>query len=101
MGAQIHIPKEKLSDFCEKNDICRLSLFGSIIRDDFGPDSDIDVLVEFKTGCVPGFFKLFDMEKELSLIFGGRTVDMRTPKDLSRYFRDNVLEISELQYAEE
>jgi len=99
MGSQIHIPEDNLADFCKKNHICRLSFFGSIIQGDFGPDSDIDVLVEFEPGCVPGFFQLFDMEEELSLILGGRKIDMRTPQDLSRYFRDKVLRTSELRYA--
>jgi len=101
MGSKIYIPEDKLAEFCKKNHIRRLSLFGSIIRDDFGPDSDIDVLVEFEPGCTPGFFRLFDMEEELSLILGGRKIDMRTPQDLSRYFRDKVLKTSELQYARE
>jgi len=99
MGSQFHISKDKLAGFCEKYHIRRLSLFGSVLRDDFGPDSDIDVLVEFEPGCAPGFFQLFDMEEELSLIFGGRKIDIRTPRELSRYFRDNVLRASELQYA--
>ncbi len=78
----------------------RLALFGSVLRDDFRPDSDIDVLVEFDSGHVPGFFGIFDMEEELSGLFGGRKVDLRTLQDLSRYFRDEVLAHAEVQYAE-
>ena len=78
--------------------IRRLSLFGSILRDDFRPDSDVDVLVEFEPDHVPGFFGLFDLQEELSALFG-RRVDLRTPEDLSRYFRDEVLARAEVQYA--
>ena len=70
-----------------------------MLREDFGPESDIDVLVEFEPGHVPGFFRLFDMEEELSSMLGGRKVDMRTPQDLSRYFREEVLASAEVQYA--
>ncbi|MDP2720106.1 MAG: nucleotidyltransferase family protein [Dehalococcoidia bacterium] len=65
--------------------------FGSVLREDFKPESDIDVLVEFEHGKAPGFLKLAGMEEELSVLFGGRKVDLRTPQDLSRYFRDRVL----------
>ena len=101
MKNKIYIPKDKLAGFCKKNHIRRMSLFGSILRNDFGPDSDIDVLVEFEPGCTPSYFQLFDMEEKLSTILGGRQIDMRTPHDLSRYFRDQVLNTSELQYARE
>jgi hypothetical protein len=69
------------------------------LRDDFGPDSDVDVLVEFEPGHVPGLFGISRMARELSPLLGGRTVDLRTPEDLSRYFRDEVLAIAEVQYA--
>lgn len=94
-------PRARLADFCRSHHIRRLSLFGSVLRDDFGPDSDVDVLVEFDPAHVPGFFRLFDMENELSLLFGGRKVDLRTPEDLSRYFRDEVVARAEVQYARE
>lgn len=93
--------KEQIAQFCQRHHIRRLSLFGSVLRDDFGPQSDIDVLVEFEPGHVPGFFGLFDMEEELSRLFGGRKVDLRTPQDLSRYFRNEVLAGAEVQYASE
>lgn len=76
----------------------RNSLFGSVLRDDFGPDSDVDVLVEFEEGHTPGFFGLARMQQELSGLFG-REVDLRTPQDLSRYFRDEVTGSAAVQYA--
>jgi len=91
--------EDKIADFCRRHHIRRLSLFGSVLREDFGPESDLDVLVEFEPGRVPGFFTLYDMEQELSAMVGGRTVDLRTPEDLSRYFRDDVLARAEVQYA--
>jgi len=98
---KIIVPQEKIADFCRRNHICKLSLFGSVLRGDFGPDSDVDVLVEFETGHVPGFFRLFDLEKELSSLFDGRKVDLRTPEDLSRHFRNEVVAKAEVQYAQE
>ena len=76
-----------------------MSLFGSVIRDDFGPDSDIDILVEFEEGHTPSFFKLFDMEEELTDILGGRKADIRTKEDLSKYIREEVENNSVVQYA--
>ena len=90
--------KEKIKDYCRRNHIRKLSLFGSVLRPDFGPDSDVDVLIEFEDGYVPGFFRLVDMEEELSSIMDGRKVDLRTAQDLSRYFRDEVIANAELQY---
>jgi len=71
-----------------------------VLRDDFGPASDVDVLVEFEPHHVPGLLRLAAMERELSGMIGGRRVDMRTPADLSRYFRDEVIARSVVQYAE-
>jgi predicted nucleotidyltransferase len=98
---KINVPQEKIADFCRRNHIRKLSLFGSVLRGDFGPGSDVDVLVEFETGHVPGFFHLFDLEKELSSLFDGRKVDLRTPEDLSRHFRNEVVAKAEVQYAQE
>jgi len=98
---KIVVPQEKIADFCRRNHIRKLSLFGSVLRGDFGPGSDVDVLVEFETGHVPGFFRLFDLEKELSSLFDGRKVDLRTPEDLSRHFRNEVVAKAEVQYAQE
>ena len=97
--ARIELPQDKIPSFCKKHHIRKLSLFGSVLRDDLGPSSDIDILVEFEPGKVPSFFRLFDMEEELSPILGGRKVDIRTPEDLSRYFRDRVLAAAVVQYA--
>jgi predicted nucleotidyltransferase len=91
-------PRDKIRDFCKRHRIKRLSLFGSVLRNDFGPDSDVDVLVEFEPGHVPGLFALYDMESELSSLFGSRKVDLRTPQELSRYFRANVVKESVVQY---
>jgi predicted nucleotidyltransferase len=95
------ITDDKIREFCERHHIRRLAVFGSALRDDFGPESDVDVLVDFIPGHTPGFFGLFDMEEELSALFGGRKVDMRTPQDLSRYFRDEVVAKAEVQYVQE
>ncbi len=88
-----------LSAFCRKNKIKKLSLFGSILRPDFRPDSDVDILVEFVPGEKPGFLGLQKMENELSGLFGGRHIDLHTAEDLSRYFRERVVREAELQYA--
>ena len=86
----LQIPQETISDFCHRHHIRKLSLFGSVLRDDFKPNSDIDVLIEFEPGKTPGF-AIVTMQQELSELFGGRVVDLRTPQELSRYFRDRVL----------
>lgn len=99
MNKVLAINKERIADFCWRHNIERLAIFGSALRDDFSADSDIDVLVDFLPGHVPGFFGLFDMEEELSAIFGGRKVDLRTPEDLSRYFRDKVVTEAQVQYV--
>lgn len=98
-NAKIEIPKEKVAEFCKKHHIKKLSLFGSVISDHFTQDSDVDVLVEFEEGQVVGLLRLAGMELELSEILG-RKADLRTPADLSRYFRDEVLSAAEVQYAE-
>lgn len=95
----IQFDREKIRDFCQEHGISRLSLFGSVLTDRFGPESDIDVLVDFLPDCVPGFFKLATLEANLSELFSHRKIDLRTPQDLSRYFRDEVLAKAEVQYA--
>ena len=97
MNAQVNVPKDKVADFCRRNHIRRLAFFGSVLRDDFGPESDVDVLVEFEPGHVPGL-AFFAMEQELSELLG-RKVDLNTPQFLSKYFRDRVIEEAEVQYA--
>ena len=98
---RVKVPRKALADFCRKNRITRLALFGSVLREDFGPESDVDVLVEFEPGNVPSFFELFHMEQELGRLFGERKVDLRTPEDLSRYFRQEVLQAAQVQYVNE
>jgi predicted nucleotidyltransferase len=99
MSARIHIDREQITAFCRRHHIRKLALFGSVLRDDFRPDSDVDVLVEFEPGYAIGLIRLAGMELELSDILG-RKVDLRTPADLSRYFRQEVLESAEVQYAQ-
>ena len=96
---QIPLPTAQIADFCQRHHIRKLSLFGSVLRDDFRLDSDVDVLVEFEAGRVPGF-AFFGMEEELSEILG-RKVDLNTPNFLSRHFREQVLQQAEVQYAEQ
>ena len=95
--SHIQIDKERIGEFCRRHAIRRLALFGSVLRDDFGPESDVDVLVEFEPDHVPGL-AFFAMERELSELIG-RRVDLNTPKFLSRYFRGEVLAEAETQYA--
>lgn len=100
MKAQELVEKADLSSFCEANGVRRLAIFGSALRDDFGPESDIDVLLEFQEDRIPGLLGLAGMELELSKLLGGRRVDLRTPDDLSPYFRQEVLATAEVQYAQ-
>ncbi len=98
--SNIQLPPDKIAEFCKQNRIRRLSLFGSALRSDFRSDSDIDLLVEFQPGPAPSLFDLARMERELSALLGGRKVDLRTPQELSRYFREEVLSSANVQYAE-
>ena len=100
MNAKIDVPSDEIADFCRRNHIRRLAFFGSLLRDDFGPDSDVDVLVEFEPGARVGLFELFDMEQELSRLLGDRKVDINTPQNLSKYFRDEVMQEAEEQYVQ-
>ncbi len=95
---RIDIPHDRIVDFCRRHHIRRLALFGSVLRDDFTPDSDVDVLVEFDEGHTPGF-AYFTMQEELSDILG-RRADLKTPNELSKYFRDEVLAEAEELYVE-
>lgn len=98
MKREINNKKADIIDFCRTNHIRKFAIFGSFLRDDFRPDSDVDVLVEFEPGHIPGFIRLARLERELSDIIG-RKVDLRTPEDLSRYFRDQVIAEAEVLYA--
>ena len=91
------LPRHRLTEFCRKHHIKKLSLFGSVLREDFRPDSDVDVLVEFEEGHVPGF-GIVGVEDELSRLVG-RKVDLRTPNGLSRYFREDVLREAKVFYG--
>lgn len=97
LSSRIKASPEKLAKFCRKHHITKLAFFGSVLREDFRPDSDIDVLVEFEPGHVPGF-GIVTMEDELSKMVG-RKVDLRTPQDISRYFRDQVVREARVEYA--
>jgi len=101
MMKKLDIPQDRIAEFCRTHGIRRLAVFGSALRDDFGPDSDIDLLVEFEPDRIPTLFDIAGMEQELSALLGGRKVDLRTPEDLSRYFRQQVLAEAEVQYAAE
>jgi predicted nucleotidyltransferase len=96
--ARIDLPQERIDEFCRRHHIRRLAFFGSVLRDDFTPSSDVDVLVEFEPGKTPGF-AFFSMEEELSRILG-RRVDLNTPNSLSKYFRDEVLAEAEELYVQ-
>ncbi len=96
---QIEIPQEKLAEFCRRNHILRLSLFGSVLHDSFGPNSDVDVLVEFDPDHIPGF-ALICIQDELSALLGGRKVDLVTPKFLNRRIRKQVEFEARVQYAQ-
>jgi predicted nucleotidyltransferase len=98
MRANVRTDHKIIAEFCVSNHIKKLSLFGSVLRDDFRPDSDVDVLVEFEPDFRIGFIGMASLEIELSRIIGHK-VDLRTPNELSQYFRDKVLATAEVQYA--
>ncbi len=93
------LPREKIADFCSRNHIHKISLFGSVHRGESRPESDVDLLVEFDPNHIPGLIRLAGMELELTDLLG-RKVDLRTPEDLSRYFRKEVMNSARVLYAE-
>jgi uncharacterized protein len=97
----IKIPTNELSELCQRWHIDKLSLFGSVLRDDFTADSDIDILVEFEPGFTPGFLKLHEIQEELSTLFDHRTIDLVTLKFLNHRIRDRVLVTAEVCYVAE
>jgi predicted nucleotidyltransferase len=97
MSPRLAIDRSAIADFCQRHHVRRLALFGSVLRDDFGPQGDVDVLVEFEPGHVPGF-AFFDLQEELPGILG-RSVDLHTPGSLSRYFRDRIVCEAQDQYV--
>ena len=99
MGSRLPFPERALADLCRRNGIRRLSLFGSRLKGTSRPDSDVDLLVEFESGSIPTLLDMARMERELSALLGGLTVDLRTAEDLSRYFRDEVVQQAQEQYV--
>ena len=98
MHQSLNIDGATLAQYCEKHHIRRLALFGSQLKGTAGPDSDIDLLVEFDPSYIPGLMGIAGMEIELSELLGQK-VDLRTATDLSRYFRDGILQTAQVQYA--
>jgi len=98
MSPKVHIDAHRVAQFCRAHHIRKLAFFGSVLRNDFRPDSDIDVLVWFEPGQTPGMMQLVGLELELTEILG-RQADLHTPEDLSRLFRDEVISEAEVQYA--
>ena len=96
---KLNIDNRAIHSYCAKHRIRRLALFGSVLTEDFSPESDVDVLVEFEPDAVVGLLRMAAMERELSAILG-RKADLRTPDDLSPYFRDEVVSLARVQYAE-
>ena len=94
----IDIQRDNIAEFCRRHHVRHLSPFGSVLRDDFGSQSDIDVLVEFEPGRVPGLLRMAGMQIELSELLGHKA-DLRTPAELSRHFREDVLREAETQYV--
>lgn len=99
MLTQIHASQDELAAFCRQHHILRLAFFGSVTRDDFRADSDVDVLAEFEPEHIPGLFALGRMQAELSQLLGGREVDLVTPKFLNHRIRQRVLDSAEVVYA--
>ncbi|MEK7398867.1 MAG: nucleotidyltransferase family protein [Candidatus Poribacteria bacterium] len=94
---RIKMSKEQIEEFCRRNHITKFAFYGSVLHGDFRPDSDVDVLVDFESDYPVTLFDIAGMEIELSDIIG-RKIDLRTPEDLSRYFRNEVVETAEVQY---
>jgi predicted nucleotidyltransferase len=94
---KVRLPKDKIADFCRRHHIRKLAVFGSVAHGDSRPDSDLDILVEFEPGHVPGL-AFFGVKQEFSELLG-RQVGLNTPQFLSPYFRDEVLAEAEVQYA--
>ena len=91
--------KAALAQLCRRHHVSRLALFGSRLKGTNRPDSDVDLLVEFELGHAPGLLALAGIEAEISSLIGGRQVDLRTPQDLSRHFRDEIMRNANVQYA--
>ena len=98
--SKVAVSRDELAEFCRRYHIRRLSFLGSVLREDFGPESDVDVLVEFEPGHVPGFIRMFDLEQEFAGLIGGAKPDFVTFKSLNHRIQDKVLAEAEVQYAE-
>jgi predicted nucleotidyltransferase len=98
MPGRLFTDRAALASLCRRRQICRLSVYGSVLKGEARPDSDVDLMVEFMREARPSFLDLAEIEQELSALLGGRRVDLRTAEDLSRYFRDQVLREAEVQY---
>ena len=99
MSLHIQVDNNQIADFCRRHYISKLAFFGSVLRDDFRSDSDVDVLVEFEAEHIPGLFGLMRMQSEFSQMVG-READFRTPDELGQYIRPRVLSEAEVQYAD-
>lgn len=99
MHPNLKLDPDTLARFCQARGIRRLALFGSQLKGTARPDSDIDLLVEFEADHTPGLLGVVDVEMALSDLLGGQKVDLRTPADLSRHFREEVIRTAEVQYA--
>jgi predicted nucleotidyltransferase len=97
----IEVSQSEIAEFCRQNGIRKLALFGSVLTERFSETSDVDVLVEFEPEQHVGYLRMAAMERELSALFGGRRIDLRTPSELSRYFRDDAVRNAAVQYAAE
>ena len=97
--SRLPLDQDALARLCRRRGISRLALFGSVLKGTDRPDSDVDLLVEFEPGAVPGLLGMAAIAAELSAMLGGRRVDLRTAEDLSHYFRDKVVHAAEVQFA--
>jgi predicted nucleotidyltransferase len=100
VATHLMIPEESIADFCRRHHIRKLAFFGSVLRDDFRSDSDVDVLVDFAPQHIPDFLALYEMEQELSAMLGHRRIDLVTEKSLHHLLREPVLATAKVQYAQ-
>lgn len=98
MSLHLQIDKKQVIEFCRRHHVRKFAFFGSVLRDDFRPDSDVDVLIEFEPEHIPGLIRLMAMQLEFSDLIG-READFRAPGDLSRHFRERVMVEAEVLYA--
>lgn len=101
MSPKITVDQQRIADLCRRHHIRRLAFFGSVLREDFRPESDVDVLIEFEPGHSVGYFGLYHVEQELARLLGGHRPDLINPKFLNRRIRDRVLREAQVQYAAE